>query len=70
MGQGKGKGYPKNIGEGLTAIGDSIGDLGMMRRLEQGDLASRRGRKRKRGAASPLCGERQTRWRPRRPTAR
>jgi len=28
------KGYPKNLGEGLTAIGDSLGDVGMMRRLE------------------------------------
>jgi len=28
------KGYPKNVGEGLTAIGDSLGDIGMMRRLE------------------------------------
>jgi hypothetical protein len=30
---------PKNIGEGLTAIGDSLGEIGMARRLEQGDLA-------------------------------
>jgi hypothetical protein len=35
----KGKGYPKTLGEGLTAIGDSLGEIGMARRLEQGDLA-------------------------------
>src|SRR6185369_1804876 len=34
LGHGKGRGYPKNVGEGLTAIGDSLGDLGTMRRLE------------------------------------
>jgi hypothetical protein len=33
------KGFPKTLGEGLTAIGDSLGDIGMMRRLEQSDLA-------------------------------
>lgn len=33
------KGYPKTLGEGLSAIGDSLGDIGMARRLEQGDLA-------------------------------
>jgi hypothetical protein len=38
MSSGKGKGYPKNIGEGLTAIGDSLGDIGMARMLERGDL--------------------------------
>jgi hypothetical protein len=39
MSQGK-KGYPKNIGEGLTAIGDSLGDIGMARQLAQADLAA------------------------------
>lgn len=38
MSQGK-KGYPKNVGEGLTAIGDSLGDIGIARRLEAADLA-------------------------------
>jgi len=38
MSQGK-KGYPKNIGEGLTAIGDSLGEMGLARMLESGDLA-------------------------------
>jgi hypothetical protein len=28
------KGYPKNLGEGLTEVGRSLGDIGMMRRLE------------------------------------
>ena len=28
------KAYPKNLGEGLSAIGDSLGDIGTMRRLE------------------------------------
>src|SRR4051812_13976217 len=31
--------FPKTIGEGLSAIGDSIGDIGVMRRLEQGALS-------------------------------
>jgi hypothetical protein len=34
------KGYPKTFGEGLTSVGDAIGDIGMMRRLEQGDVAA------------------------------
>jgi hypothetical protein len=29
------RGYPKNVGEGLTAIGDSLGEIGMSRRLEE-----------------------------------
>ena len=33
------KGYPKNIGEGLTSIGDAIGEIGMMRALERGQAA-------------------------------
>jgi hypothetical protein len=33
------KGYPKNVGEGLTAIGDALGDIGIARRLEASDLA-------------------------------
>lgn len=32
------KGYPKNIGEGLTSIGDALGDIGTMRKLAQFDL--------------------------------
>jgi hypothetical protein len=39
MGQGAKKGYPKNIGEGLTAIGDSLGDIGMARQLAASDIA-------------------------------
>src|SRR4051812_15680777 len=39
MAQGQKKGYPKNIGEGLTAIGDSLGEIGMMRRLEAQEAA-------------------------------
>jgi hypothetical protein len=38
MSSGKGKGYPKNIGEGLSAIGDSLGDIGLARMMERGDL--------------------------------
>ena len=38
MSQGK-KGYPKTLGEGLTAIGDSLGDMGMARQLASADLA-------------------------------
>src|SRR6478736_1739044 len=38
MQQGK-KGYPKNLGEGLTAIGDAIGEVGMARRLERQQAA-------------------------------
>jgi hypothetical protein len=37
---GKGKGYPKNIGEGLSAIGEAIGDRGLARMLEQSDIAA------------------------------
>lgn len=33
------KGYPKTVGEGLTAVGDAIGDRMTMARLEQADLA-------------------------------
>jgi hypothetical protein len=33
------KGYPTTLGQGLTAIGDAIGDLGLMRRLEKADVA-------------------------------
>ena len=33
------KKYPKTFGEGLAAIGESLGDIGMTRRLEQQDLA-------------------------------
>jgi len=39
MGQGAKKGYPKTLGEGLTAIGDSLGDIGMARQLASADLA-------------------------------
>jgi len=31
------KGFPKNLGEGLTAIGDAIGDRGLMSRVERED---------------------------------
>jgi hypothetical protein len=34
MMQGSRRGYPKTLGEGLTAVGDSIGEIGMARRLE------------------------------------
>lgn len=33
------KAYPKNIGEGLSAIGDSLGEIGTARRLGQADIA-------------------------------
>jgi hypothetical protein len=36
------KGYPKTLGEGLTAIGDALGDRSMMRRLAEADVASQR----------------------------
>jgi hypothetical protein len=36
------KGFPKNIGEGLTAIGDAIGDRGIMSRLAAEEAASER----------------------------
>jgi hypothetical protein len=39
MGQGNKKGYPKNVGEGLTAVGDALGDIGMARRLERQQAA-------------------------------
>jgi hypothetical protein len=34
------KGYPKNIGEGLTAIGDALGDRGVAQMLAQQDIAA------------------------------
>jgi len=33
------KGYPKNLGEGLTALGEGIGEAGLMWRLEQAERA-------------------------------
>ena len=33
------KGYPKNIGEGLSAIGDAIGERGVMKRMEEQQAA-------------------------------
>lgn len=33
--QGGKKGYPKTLGEGLTSIGDAIGDIGTMRALQR-----------------------------------
>ena len=38
MASGK-KAYPKNLGEGLSAIGDSLGEIGMMRQMLQADAA-------------------------------
>jgi hypothetical protein len=35
----KQKRYPKTFGEGLSAIGESLGEMGTMRRIEQQDLA-------------------------------
>jgi hypothetical protein len=35
------KGYPKNIGEGLASIGDSLGDAAMMNSLAQQAAAER-----------------------------
>jgi hypothetical protein len=35
----RGTKYPKTFGEGLSAIGEAIGDRGMQRMLEQSDLA-------------------------------
>jgi hypothetical protein len=34
------KGYPRNLGEGLTAIGDALGDRSLMRQLAEADKAS------------------------------
>jgi hypothetical protein len=34
--------YPKTVGEGLSAIGNSLGDVGMMRRLEASDIAAQK----------------------------
>jgi hypothetical protein len=36
------KGYPKTLGEGLTAIGDALGDRSAMRRLAEADVADQR----------------------------
>jgi hypothetical protein len=36
------KGYPKTLGEGLTAIGDALGDRSLMRRLSEADVADQR----------------------------
>jgi Phage tail lysozyme len=36
------KGYPKNIGEGLTSLGDALGEIGMMRGLQQQEAAYQR----------------------------
>jgi hypothetical protein len=36
------KAYPKNLGEGLSAIGDAIGEIGTARRVEQSDLAAQK----------------------------
>ena len=33
------KGYPKNLGEGLTAIGDALGERGMMNQLTAQEAA-------------------------------
>jgi hypothetical protein len=40
MMQSNKKAFPKNIGEGLSAIGDAIGDRGLARMLEQSDQAA------------------------------
>ena len=37
---GKTKAYPKTIGEGLSAVGDSLGDIGLARMLERSDLGA------------------------------
>jgi hypothetical protein len=34
------KGYPTTLGQGLTAIGDALGDRALMRQLEQADVAA------------------------------
>src|SRR5881394_1528072 len=39
MSSSKGKGFPKTIGEGLSAVGDSLGDIGLAKMLERGDLS-------------------------------
>ena len=36
------KGYPKNIGEGLTAIGDALGERGAMNALAQQEAADQK----------------------------
>jgi hypothetical protein len=50
--QGQRKGYPKNLGEGLTAIGDSLGEIGMMRQM----MAAQKAIEGRRPAAAPLPG--------------
>ena len=35
MARNKQRGYPKNIGEGLASIGDSMGDIGVMQMLQR-----------------------------------
>jgi hypothetical protein len=42
MANGGKKGYPKNIGEGLASLGDSLGEIGMMRALQQQEAAYQR----------------------------
>jgi len=36
------KGYPNTLGQGLTAIGDAIGNLRLRRQMEQDDVAAQR----------------------------
>jgi hypothetical protein len=33
--------YPKNVGQGLSAVGNSIGDAALVQQLEQQDQAQR-----------------------------
>lgn len=48
--------YPKTFGEGLSAIGDSLGEIGMARRLEQGDLAAQSADKKLEAADTGYAG--------------
>ena len=45
--------YPKNLGEGISAIGETFADAIMQRRLEQADLAQQGSRRRRLPGAGP-----------------
>jgi hypothetical protein len=53
MARSRSKGYPKNIGEGLTAIGDSLGDIGLMHSLERQQAEMDEQRRRQMDEAPP-----------------
>jgi hypothetical protein len=53
------KGFPKTVGEGLTSIGDAIGDLGLARRIEREDSEAQ-GRARALGSDFASAGSEST----------